>query len=226
VGFCDVYLARLRYLESRHLELLDPIETGRRAQLREVGDRDRYGLAAALLRTVVGRRTAVDPGKVVVDRTCEICGGPHGRPRLAKPGLETSISHSADLVAVALTNAGPVGVDVEVVAERGWEPLVPLVCTPDEASSVHTSVDFFTCWTRKEAILKATGEGLRRPMTELTIGGPQAAPALLDLANGPTPACRMADLGVAEGYLGAAAVLTTRHVVFSVTDAAGVLSRW
>jgi len=62
---------------------------------------------------VAGRATGDDPAAIVVDRTCHTCGEPHGRPRLPGTRLEASISHSGDIVAVALAEAGPVGVDIE-----------------------------------------------------------------------------------------------------------------
>jgi hypothetical protein len=51
---------------------------------------------------------------VVVDRSCPSCGRHHGRPHLPGTGLDVSISHSGATVAVAVSNAGPVGVDAQL----------------------------------------------------------------------------------------------------------------
>jgi 4'-phosphopantetheinyl transferase len=221
---CEVYVARRRYLHARHSALLDDYETERRARFRMEADRDRFTLAAVLLRAVVGRCTGVDAWSVTVDRTCGRCGRPHGRPRLPCAGLETSVSHSGDVVVVAVTAAGPVGVDVELVA-RGYAEVLPSVCTKAEQSFVRTPGDFYAYWTRKEAVLKATGEGLEREMTDVVVTPPGSAPSLVSLAGVRTLPCCMADV-LADGYAGAVAVLTSDPVEFLVIDAGAVLNEW
>jgi 4'-phosphopantetheinyl transferase len=222
---CEVYLARLHYLETRHHALLDEAEFGRQTRFRTDADRDRFTLAAVLLRAAVGLRTGVEAAAVRVDRRCDDCGRPHGRPRLTHSGLEASISHSRDVVAVALTTAGPVGVDVEGIGTRGYDTLTPSVCTSVEQEFVCTPRDFYTYWTRKEAVLKATGDGLRVPMTDVVVTPPDAAPSLLAFGAGEPPPCRMVDVSVGHGYAGAVAVLTADRVAFITLDAAGLLQR-
>ena len=133
-------------------------------------------------------------------------------------GLETSVSHSGDVVLVAITAAGRVGVDVEFVETRSHADMLPSVCTKAEQAFVKTPEDFYAYWTRKEAILKATGEGLHRDMTDVVVAPPASPPALLFLAGVRDPPCFMADLA-ADGYAGAVAVLTTDPVEFAVIDA-------
>lgn len=78
----------------------------------------------------------------VVRRTCPHCGSAgHGRPRLGTAAL--SLAYAAGLVAVAVADVA-VGVDLE---KDGLAP-APF---PDRLA-----------WTRAEAVLKLTGEGLRR----------------------------------------------------------------
>jgi 4'-phosphopantetheinyl transferase len=222
---CEVHLARLQGLEARHQLLLDEGERRRRARFRLDADRDRFTLATVLLRALVAERTDVDLAAVTIDRTCDGCGEQHGRPRLSHPGLEASISHAGDVVAVGLSRAGPVGVDVEVVRREEYESLITSVCTPAEQPFVRNVRDFCVYWTRKESILKATGEGLRRPMTDLVVTPPDVAPALLALGRGDQPsACCMADVAAGDGYVGAVAVLGAAHVKFAVVDATGLVS--
>src|SRR5882724_585210 len=95
---------------------LDAGERGRRDLLARAEDRERFVTAAGLLRRVVAERLGVAPGAVTVDRTCPDCDRPHGRPVIPGAGLEVSVSHSGDLVAVALVlGSSPVGVDVEAL---------------------------------------------------------------------------------------------------------------
>src|SRR6476659_3894222 len=106
---CWVYIAHRRHLLDWHGSVLDHLESERCQRYRLAADRDRFTLAGALLRMVAGRALGVGASAVVVDRTCDTCGEPHGRPRLPGCGLQVSISHSGDVVTVAVTAAGPVG---------------------------------------------------------------------------------------------------------------------
>ena len=88
-------------------------------------------------------------------------------------------------------------------------------------------------------MLKATGEGLSRPMADLHITPPGSAPVLLGLGSGPLglgsgplgpgsglpPACQLADLSVGDGYRACVAVLTEAPVTVSTLDASELLAR-
>lgn len=211
----ELRLAGLDSLRAAHDGLLSPTERDRRAEFRQPADRRRYTLATALLRVAAGRRLGIDPAAVDVDRSCDECGRPHGRPTLPGTVLHASISHSGDRVAVALTDVGPVGVDVERLGEVD-AGLARSVCTPDELGHLRTPEDFFVYWTRKEAVLKATGDGLRRPLSDVVVSPPHAIPELIRLGDDPPPPCRLAGLDVGPDYRGALAVLTTEPVVVTI----------
>ncbi|MGI8457717.1 MAG: 4'-phosphopantetheinyl transferase family protein [Propionibacteriaceae bacterium] len=132
--------------------------------------------------------------------------------------MHASVSHSGDLVVVATSADGPVGVDVELIGDPPSPGLQSAVCTPVEQMYVQTPRDFFTYWVRKEAILKATGEGLHGDMTDVRVAPPAEPPSLLSVAGGWTPPCSMSAITV-DGYAGAVAVLTPRRVTFSFVDA-------
>ena len=141
--------------------------------------------------------------------------------------VHVSVTHSGDVVAVAVTAEGPVGVDVEMIApgsESDHHEICPSVCSADERRFVSGRDAFFTFWTRKEAVLKATGHGLRLPMTDVGVTSPEQRPALLAFPGGQVPPCRMSDVDAGDGYRGAVAVLTTRPVDFAVLDAAPLLA--
>ena len=78
-----------------------------------------------------------------------------------------------------------------------------------------TPKDFFTYWVRKEAILKATGEGLRREMTDVIVTPPTSPPSLLSIAGDQNPPCSMAAINV-DGYAGAVAVLAPHRIRFTM----------
>ena len=104
-----------------------------------------------------------------VTRHCPRCGSSeHGRPLLAPhrsggPLPHVSISRTDDLTVVAVTDAGPVGVDVEVLAGSG-----------------RSGIDGRT-WVRTESLLKATGQGLSVHPGDVSLSGPQGGVWTFDL---------------------------------------------
>ncbi len=88
-----------------------------------------------------------------------------GAPYLpSRPDLHISISHCPTAVAVAVSAHEPVGIDIESQRRIG-EGLIRRVCTPDEGDTVDRSDDptmaFLGLWTRKEAVLKCLGTGIK-----------------------------------------------------------------
>ena len=209
---CEVYVALLDRLSPSHVSVLDADERERRARFARDIDRDLFTLAAALVRTVAAARVGTSPEQLIVDRTCDRCGRPHGRPRLPGTGLHVSISHSGQVVVVAITSVGPVGVDVERVTAIDHAALVDDLCTPRERDRVQHRADFFRIWTRKESVLKATGEGLAVAPTEVEVSSACQAPRVLSYRGGPAPPLQMADLVTGPGYAAALTALTARRV--------------
>lgn len=209
------------------LGLLDEVERGRHDRYLRAEDRARFRTARALAKTLLAKRVGGVPGDIRLDSTCK-CGEPHGKPRLVGSGLELSISHSGDWILVALTAGAPVGVDVEQLpASPVADGMLEATLSPPEHASVRPLPEaerneaFLAYWTRKEALLKATGEGLSTPMTGITVTGPGQRPRLL--APGESTAdptlIRMADLGARPGYRACVAVLTTGELRVSERDA-------
>lgn len=207
------WAAPLPPADAPHLvDLLDVHERARLQRFRHEIDTARYLAAHALARIVLARDA--DPGALVFDRTCR-CGEQHGKPRLVAgvPEIPTthfsathfsathfSMTHGGDLVGVAVHDA-PVGLDVEPA-----RPLTDLAamtthaCSPTE--SVTDEPSFFRLWTRKEALLKATGDGLSAPMSGITLGRDGVA----SWPTGPGPVW-LHDLDPAPGHPAAVAGL-------------------
>jgi 4'-phosphopantetheinyl transferase len=127
-----------------------------------------------------------------------------------------SITHSGQWAGVAVTAAGPVGLDVEQISARfSIESLSRMVLSPQEEPV--TEAGFYVYWTRKEAILKATGDGLREAMTKLTVSAPGEPARLLDAAGRPdlVELTQLQDLAPGAGYAAAAAVLSPLPLLVS-----------
>lgn len=193
-------------------DLLSTVERDRIDRLRRDEDRRSRALAAAVLRLAVSAATGTPPREVVIERTCPTCGQPHWRPTLPGTGLHASISHAGDLVAVALTTAGPVGIDVERITDVDLAGLARLVLHPTEQAAMNGRTDFFRYWSRKEAVVKATGEGLAAGLSAVRISAPDDPPAVLAYPGREAFTAFLADLAPRDGYSAAVAVLVDREV--------------
>lgn len=221
-GECQVWWARplTRSASDPLVALLDPTEQGRRAGYRRDADRARFTVAAGLLRLVAGLQLGVPPERLAITRSCPDCDRPHGRPVLPADGWEVSVSHSGDRVAVAIGRTGPLGVDVEEVRTPGEPDLRALVLAASERGD-----DLTTYWVRKEAVLKATGEGLRVGLTEVVVTDPDVGPALVRAHRGDLPArTALRTLRPGDGYRACLAVLDTPGVRVAEIDATNLLA--
>jgi 4'-phosphopantetheinyl transferase len=104
--------------------------------------------------------------------------GAHGKPAVdARFGLDFNLSHSGDRGLIAFARDAQVGVDIEEISERpGMRALAASVMSPEEQAALRDipdetlAVPFLTCWTRKEACLKAVGVGLSLEPRSVTVG--------------------------------------------------------
>lgn len=231
-GVCHVWWARPDDVHPLHDALLAPADLLRRAQLRQPADRQRLTAAAAVLRTVLSAHIGVPPARVEIDRSCPGCGGQHGKPRL--PGLHVSVSHSAGAVAVAVGRDGPIGIDVEQIGRHDpaeLERLADQVLAPQERAELarlagrFRARGFTTYWTRKEALVKATGEGLDAPLDSVVVTRPSDPPRLVRW-EGRAPAASLHALDPPDGVVGTVAFLGARPVDVVEHDAGPLLWAW
>ena len=193
-------------------EVLAPDERRRAERFHFERDGARFAVARAALRMVLGRYLGVDPVEVAFDY------GRRGKPRLvgASPPVRFNVSHSDGLALLAFARGRELGVDVERARDLAdLEEIAERFFSTREASTLgalppaERRAAFFRCWTRKEAWIKATGEGLAQPLdafeVSLTAG---EAPRLERVVGQPGEAERwwFADLAPARGYAGALAV--------------------
>ncbi len=128
-------------------------------------DHDYFVIQCGLLRHLLSRYLPVSPAEH------EFVRGPHGKPELVDAQgaarLHFNMSHSSSMALYAFTRVTAVGVDIERI--RPLEDLYNIArnfFTPRETAALRALPDasrleaFFNCWTRKEAILKATGQGI------------------------------------------------------------------
>jgi 4'-phosphopantetheinyl transferase len=165
---------------SAHVEILEPAELERMHRFHFARDRERYAVAHANLRRILGGYLH-QPA-----RTINFHANRFGKPELAgnASSLHFSLSHSHSLAVLAVAQGLPLGVDVEEV--RSIEPEVAAThFSAIELSQLSQLTGdawldgFYRCWTRKEAILKAEGVGLHRALDSFDVGLLPGAPAEL-----------------------------------------------
>jgi 4'-phosphopantetheinyl transferase len=123
--------------------------------------RDRFVMCRAWLRARLGEHLGRDPRAVRFEY------GPAGKPALAGVGARFNVSHSDRYALLALAEHGEVGVDIERIRPmRDMEQVAERVFSAAERAALdrvpaERRVDaFFAGWTRKEAYIKARGEGI------------------------------------------------------------------
>jgi len=157
-------------------------ERERAALFRSDLHRNRFIAGRGFLRAVLGGYLRIEPSAVPFDY------GPQGKPvlagRLAESGLHFNLAHSEDLALLAVTTAGMIGIDVERVRPLAdAEALVARFFSRRESAAFRKlpadeqPEAFFNLWTRKEAWLKATGEGIAHSLQKVEVSFLPGEPA-------------------------------------------------
>ncbi|MBX7266850.1 4'-phosphopantetheinyl transferase superfamily protein [Micromonospora sp. Llam7] len=231
-GTCQVWWARVASPDDPGLlALLGTGERRRHATFTDRRGRAAHLTARALTRLVLADMLGVPASGLRFEATCRRCGGPHGKPVLRTPAspVTFSVAHSGRWCVVAFALRTEIGVDVERVALRG-DTLPLRALAPTERAVLtaarNRTAAFIRYWTRKEALLKATGDGLTVDPAAITVTGPDQPAALLSWDATPVPADppHLTDLATPAGYGGALATLG-RPLVVSCHDGESLLDR-
>jgi 4'-phosphopantetheinyl transferase len=193
--------------------VLDDGERTRAAALLSLRERQRFTVAHGALRILVGRELKTRPAALTW------IPGRHGKPQLAPwCGLHTSLSHSGNMIAAAISAGRPVGVDIQnLVPSLDALALSARFFPPDEAEYVAAGGDasaradrFAHLWARKEAVVKAAGGRL---WPNLTI--PVRDRAVVSCGVPPS-LHRVADVTAPLGYRAAAALTGAAPFVLEI----------
>ena len=215
-----------RVLNAPLLTWLTPQELQRAERLRRPEDRQRHLLGRAGLRRLLGVWRRQEPAQVPLRH------GSHGKP-FCPGGPQFNLSHSGDLILLALHPDRPVGVDVEQLRPQlDWRPLAARLLGAAECRELERLPAplqpraFLQAWCRLEARLKAGGLGLAglealRQRAELAGERLEASPSAAEARVGGLgmhAGAQLWDLRLPEGYCGSLACL----VVEEQGEAAGV----
>jgi len=168
-------------------QILSSDERARSSRFRYDLDRDRFVVSHAALRILLARYLRTRPS--AIEFSCNEFGKP-GLSGNSGRELQFNLSHSGTLALFAFARA-QVGVDIERIRpEFATEQIAERFFSPDEVRSLRAlptnlqAVGFFNCWTRKEAYIKAWGQGLSMPLRDFTVSlRPGDPAALLSHAN-------------------------------------------
>jgi 4'-phosphopantetheinyl transferase len=213
----DLETARLDTLRSS----LSVDELERAARFRFARDRDRFVAGRGFLRTILADYSGERADAL------RFSYGPYGKPRLTDcQGVQFNVSHSEDRMLVAVSADRDVGVDVEVLNSKHADELVAErffssqeVQDLRSLPSAEWSRAFLTCWTRKEAFIKARGEGLSLPLQDFDVTlAPGVSPALVRTAWSKTEPAEWLLFDISKDCTGCVAALAVRaaHAAVSV----------
>src|SRR5580704_12029589 len=157
--------------ESRWRKTLSPDELDRASRFHFPRDRQRFAASRSQLRILLAGYLGIDPAAVSFSYSEK------GKPSLgaahAGSNLQFNISHSGGVTLLAFARGREIGVDVEQLrSDFEVEAIARRFFSPSEqrqlaALPAEKSVDaFFRCWTRKEAYIKAIGDGLSLPLDQ------------------------------------------------------------
>jgi len=191
---------------------LSPEERTRTQRFLDERDSHRYAATRGRLREILSSYVGLPPAQI------SFRYGDRGKPYLEDgPPTWFNLSHSGHLAAVAVSTEFEVGVDIERLRPVRQD-LPDRYFSRSEATALATlegdawRAAFFRCWTRKEAFIKALGEGMRQPLDSFAVTFDEAEPARLVWLEGDTGAPEnwsFLDIAHAKGFAGAIAAMTS-----------------
>jgi 4'-phosphopantetheinyl transferase len=221
------HLASLRPCFESFFATLAKDEIERAERFKVASARERYVLGRGLLREILSRYCGIAAAAL------RFRYGTHGKPALAEAaGLLFNDSHTHGAVICAVARDCEIGIDLEHIREDVDDlGLAEQYFSAAEAAALaripvrERQKAFLTCWTRKEAYIKARGEGLSMDLRSFEVFESVDAPVRLRIRNDPEEACRwsLMDLDVPAGYLAALVAEGQGHrVTTRVWPGAGV----
>ena len=167
--------------QSSLLKHLSPDEKNRAGKFRFAKDRCNFVAARGILRLLLGKYLEIKPAEISFQYS------KFGKPGIANNNsLQFNISHSQNIALFAFTKRFNIGVDVEFVNPSievkdiatnffSTNEIMNLLALPEKQQAL----GFFNCWTRKEAFIKAVGEGLSFPLDKFEVSLEPDKPAEL-----------------------------------------------
>ncbi len=169
-------------------------------------DRNRFIVGRVMLRKILGRYLEIAPEKLVFGY------GSHGKPKIENSPFFFNLSNSSDLALCGVTYQKEIGIDVEYLLRelKDAEAIAKRFFSAKESAEFlslpleERQLAFFRCWTRKEAYIKAIGDGLSYSLSKFNVTlTPEAK--LLSVVTNPSEVDRwtLKELKPAKDYIAA-----------------------
>jgi phosphopantetheinyl transferase len=159
-------------------ELLTASEKNQARSFRQIRDQSNFAFARSSLRGLLGTTLPAADFSTLSNGRPYISGAP-----------AFNISHTGEIVSIAVAprSTDLIGIDLESKSDISLTPgLIDRVCHPEEKRyleglpEAQRSDAFAICWTRKEALLKATGEGIGEQLPRINVRLAEVQPVLGD----------------------------------------------
>ena len=206
---------------SQYYSLLAANERQRTERFHFEKDRNRFIVRRGILRILLGCYLGIEPESVLFSH------GKNDKPGLAdefnRKRLRFSLSHSEGLAIYAFTGDHEIGIDIEQIRDMPeMEQIFERFFSLRENEVFHILPEnrrkeaFFNCWTRKEAFIKATGDGLSMPLDKFDVSLVPGEPARLLRIEGDTEEVSRWSMQDLKGVSGFAAAFAMRGYVRNV----------
>lgn len=223
-GMIDIWVAEVDALEvevEKYERLLSTSEAARSNRFHFARDRNRYVARHGVLRHLLAAYMRCKPEHIEIDSDSK--GKPQVLNRAPEIDLQFSMSHSSGLVVLAFGQSIRIGIDIEKI--RAFPELRGVVgrnYTPAEIREIDSSPVsarlevFFQLWARKEAILKASGDGLSLDLRCVNVSTIRAGGGSWNLrkieGKGLDCEFQLMDLKIAPGFAAAVATAGSREM--------------
>ena len=166
--------------------LLSPDEKLRSQRFHAERHRRRFIVSRGALRVLLSHQTKMPPAEIVFSYAS------HGKPFVPEPAdhVNFNVSHSEECAVYAISRQYQLGVDVEFLHRKiEFEAIAKRFFAPGEYADLcvlpHAMRKraFMACWTRKEAVIKALGDGLSIPLDQFRVTvDPEVMPRILEIS--------------------------------------------
>jgi 4'-phosphopantetheinyl transferase len=194
---------------ARYQELLAPDERARAARFHFEVHRRRFAVARARMRILLASYLRCKPAELT------FCYTAHGKPFLSGSLVAFNLSHAHEMAILGVTSGREIGVDIEYLDRKfAGDDIAARYFSAGELRALRAFAPdqqcaaFFRCWTRKEAYIKAHGEGLSMPLASFEVCVEDREELWLNNDKDPNEQARwrLQNVPAPEGYAAAAVV--------------------
>jgi 4'-phosphopantetheinyl transferase len=147
-------------IQFSYKDILSDIELAKANRFLIKRDREKFISRRHSLRSILSKFVFIQPAQLQFHQS--------GNKKPAIEGIEFNSTHSEDLILIAV-NSSAIGIDLEFInPDFDFGALIPSCFNREEQVFISSPTKFYTLWTRKEAILKASGEGLIEKMQDFS----------------------------------------------------------